>query len=642
MADQTITTRMELDLEPYRKALEKMPKDAQKALKELERTALSNAKKLASAQEKLSKRAASAVTKHARDQATAAKKAARETEAAYNEQFSAIMGLSGAAFGGIAGDIEDAFTVMQGMSGGLAAIGAGLAGLAIGGAVLSSVVSSIYAMGDAALEARDRLAETGFALDKLFTAEQLASLAAYEQGQKDLAASADVLAVSAGAGLADGLGMADRAQFNLNAAMAKYSDTVPTATEATGLFIASLLKGNAIALAFGLTVADAGDELRDKLDASKEATEATEEHTDATQEEYDALAGFNDLLANEVTPEIKKHTVAVREDTKAEVDHAAFIDALITKVREHNAAVAVASEAMKTHGYVVSDTLWRVEGLTDAEGTLTVAWDEGTRTAEERAEAYAKSMEKMAEGMRYVQGIGGEAANALAGFSELAQNAATEEATAKKKSAKSIGKTIKGLERMRETATGAELVQIQERIYARQAEQDNMRKLAKKANKRALTAWKAGKAAQISATIMNGIAAGIAFLAPPPLGLGPVAGGVAAGLLAGGVTAAVANIAATKPPKFHQGGIVAPPRQEVGALLETGEGVIRREAMMQPGATETVQRMNEGGGGGGQPMAVYLNDRLVDVLVARAERTDAQSRRGLAMVGTRTMYDRRR
>ena len=53
--------------------------------------------------------------------------------------------------------------------------------------------------------------------------------------------------------------------------------------------------------------------------------------------------------------------------------------------------------------------------------------------------------------------------------------------------------------------------------------------------------------------------------------------------------------------------------------------------------------MNEGGpAGGAQPMAVYLNDRLVDVLMTRAERTDARGRRGLAMVGTRTMYDRRR
>ena len=65
MAEDTITTVMELDLSPYRKALEKMPKDAQKALKELERTAFSSAKKLASAQEKLSKHTASTVSKHA-------------------------------------------------------------------------------------------------------------------------------------------------------------------------------------------------------------------------------------------------------------------------------------------------------------------------------------------------------------------------------------------------------------------------------------------------------------------------------------------------------------------------------------------------------------------------------------------------
>ena len=337
-------------------------------------------------------------------------------------------------------------------------------------------------------------------------------------------------------------------------------------------------------------------------------------------------------------------------DKIAQMEKEALEDIAAGKKAEHDAENARYAARVKLGHDATAAAIVDIQAEQDAERAAQIAagvrrqqsLDAEKAAAEEMAEAYAAAKEKMGEAMRSVQAIGGEASAALAGFSELAQNAAAEEATAKRASAKSIGKTIKGLEKMRETATGAELVQIQERIYARQAEQDNMRKLAKKANKRALTAWKAGKASQISATIMNGIAAGIAFLAPPPLGLGPVAGGVAAGLLAGGVTAAVADIAATKPPKFHQGGIVAPPRQEVGALLETGEGVIRREAMMQPGATETVQRMNEGGGGGGQPMAVYLNDRLVDVLVARAERTDAQSRRGLAMVGTRTMYDRRR
>ena len=350
--------------------------------------------------------------------------------------------------------------------------------------------------------------------------------------------------------------------------------------------------------------------------------------------QMDAL-GLTTYGYNQLTP-------AVEKAASKEAEYKKVILANAKAQGEQAVAVRAASEAMKTHGIVVSDTTARIDGVRDSHGNLTIAWDEGARTAEEKADAYAKAYEKVAKAMRTVHAIGGEAASALAGFSDLAMDAAAAEATAKKKSAKSIGATIKGLEKQRKAATGAELVRIQERIYARQAEQDNMRKLAAKANKRALNAWKAGKAAQISATIMNGIAAGIAFLAPPPMGLGPVAGGVAAGLLAGSVTAAVAEIASQKPPKFHQGGIVAPPRQEVGAMLETGEGVIRREAMMQPGATETVERMNEGGAVGGQPMAVYLNDRLVDVLVARAERTDAQSRRGLAMVGTRTMYDRRR
>jgi hypothetical protein len=306
------------------------------------------------------------------------------------------------------------------------------------------------------------------------------------------------------------------------------------------------------------------------------------------------------------------------------------------------ATIATASEAMKTHGIVMSDTTARIDGVRDSHGNLTIAWDEGARTAEEKAEAYAKAYDKVAEAMRNVQAIGGEASAALAGFANLAIQGAEREAAAKKKAAKNIGKTIKGLEKMRETATGADLERIQDRIDARKDEQKNMRKLAKRGRKRALKAWKAAQAAQISATVINSAAAMVAFLAPPPMGLGPVAGAIAAAIAAGGMAASIATIATQKPPKFHQGGIVAPPRQEVGAMLETGEGVIRREAMMQPGAAATVERMNAGGTTAGQPMAVYLNDRLVDVLVARAERTDAQSRRGLAMVGTRTMYDRRR
>lgn len=632
---------MELDLEPYRAALKTMPKDAQKTLAKLERESLSNAKKLAAAQEKLSKRAASAVTKHARDQARAAKKAAAETEAAYNEQFSSIMGLSGAAFGGVAGDVEDAFTAIQGMNGGLALAGVALAGIAVGGAALVAVVEGMRAIMDAATEATTRLDEMGVAVSDVATAQQTAALAAYTARMEDLETVTDAAAVRMGADMAPAATKVEQSLTGLKLL------TTGTADATGGLVSGVMSAAEAFVMwnpVFGPIIRLMQGVVAEEVKASAAAVELARDTRDlasAFDDEGAALFRQMDALGlttygyNQLTP-------AVDKATSKEAEYKKVILANAKAQGEQAVAVREARDALAEYGTVVHDTMGTHADAVAFNLALIESDTEVARTAEEKAEAYAKSMEKMGEAMRYVQGIGGEAANALAGFSNLAMQGAEREAAAKKKSAKSIGATIKGLEKQREAATGAELVRIQERIYARQAEQDNMRKLAAKANKRALNAWKAGKAAQISATIMNGISAGIAFLAPPPMGLGPVAGGVAAGLLAGSVTAAVAEIASQKPPKFHSGGIVAPPRQEVGALLETGEGVIRREAMMQPGATETVERMNEGGAVGGQPMAVYLNDRLVDVLVARAERTDAQSRRGLAMVGTRTMYDRRR
>ena len=658
MADDTITTVMELDLSPYRKALEKMPKDAQKALKELEREAISSAKKLASAQEKLSKRTASTVSKHARDQARAAQKAARDTERAYDEQFTSIMGLSGAAFGGIAGDVEDLGTTLVGVSGPMALLGVGLAALTIAPELLRGVHE--FAAG---------VDETAEALGVVLSPEHMAEQADFAAATKELADAFNQLKLTAQLAAAGGLvplmkdgkflldtlaGVLDVSGWfgELGEAVGESKREFEELLGPVGWFGKFLLAGpgqiRMLREAFAGAEADfepmkLGAEAATKAlkDLNEEAAKTGTVYHDSGETAAGVLKEFRD-----------RRTKGAKDaaDEIAQIEKEALEDIAAGKKAEHDEENARYAARVKLGHDATAAAIVDIQAEQDAERAAQIA--EGERrqqsldaekaAAAEMAEAYAAAKEKMAEAMRATQAIGGEASAALAGFSALAVQGAEREAAAKRKSAKNIGKTIKGLEKMRKTATGADLARIESRIQARKDEQKNMRALAKKANKRALNAWKAGKAAQISATVMNGIAAGIAYLAPPPLGLGPVAGAVAAGLLAGSVTAAVAQIATQKPPKFHQGGIVAPPRQEVAATLETGEGVIRREAMMQPGAAATVERMNAGGTTVGQPMAVYLNDRLVDVLVARAERTDAQSRRGLAMVGTRTMYDRRR
>jgi len=659
VADDTITTVMELDLSPYRKALEKMPKDAQKALKELEREAISSAKKLASAQEKLSKRTASTVSKHARDQARAAQKAARDTERAYDEQFTSIMGLSGAAFGGIAGDVEDLGTTLVGVSGPMALLGVGLAALTIAPELLRGVHE--FASG---------IDETAEALGLVLSPEQQAAQDSFAAGTKALTQEWLSLKLELQLVAADGLvplmddakflvsilaGVADAGSWfgGLGDAVGKskseFQDMLGPLGSVMKYFTSSPLEQFRMwKSAFQGAAADFEPMVQGLEDVQK-AMEGVNEEAEKTGTVYH---DSGETAASVLKEFRDRRTKGAKDaaDEIAQMEKEALEDIAAGREAEHKAANARYAARVKMGHDAAAAAIVDIQAEQDAERAAQIA--EGERrqqsldaekaAAEEMAEAYAAAKEKMGEAMRATQAIGGEASAALAGFSALAVQGAEREAAAKRKAAKNIGKTIKGLEKMRETATGADLARIESRIQARKDEQKNMRKLAKKANKRALNAWKAGKAAQISATVMNGIAAGIAFLAPPPMGLGPVAGGVAAGLLAGSVTAAVAEIATQKPPKFHSGGIVGPPRQEVAATLETGEGVIRREAMMQPGATETVERLNAGGAVGGQSMAVYLNDRLVDVLVARAERTDAQSRRGLAMVGTRTMYDRRR
>ena len=648
---ETLMTRMELDLGPYEAELAKLPPNTRKVFKKLESAVAKSSKELAKQQESLAiktskvqakaaRAATKAIEKESRDRLRAEKEANREIQASYSEQFQGIKGLSSAAFGGIAGDAFDAFDALKGVSGGLALVGAGLAGLAIGGVVLSETVSKMYEMGDAALEARDRLAEAGLALDVLFTAEQLAALDKYKQGQEDLATSADVLAVSMGSGLADGLGMADRAQFNLNAAMAKYSDTVPTATEATGLYIASLFKGNAIALMLAQTIGDAGDELRDNIDASREKAKADEEgaaavegYTAATQEEYDALAGFSDLLAGEVTPEVKANAAATRDAAAAERERIEVVNAAFKADGQHQIAVRQAREEMQNYGMTVgSEVPYALRGLDEK--------------ATETGETLKKSAKEVSEDWQEfldVMSALSTSFDALAAFAGLAVDRTAEQGAAERDELEQTREQIGELRALRQAAADEDKDQYRERIKRLQQDRKQQRRQLRGTRQDLKQRFKSMKALQMSSAIISGAAAIAAAFAPPPFGAGPVVGPVLAASVGLATAAQIATIKAQKPPKFHTGGVVGIPRQEVPAVLEAGEGVIRREAMNQPGALETLERLNEGAApSSSAPMAVYLNDRLVDTLTARAERSTARSRRGLALAGTATLYDRRR
>ena len=641
MANDTITTVLELDLDPYRSALELLPKDAQKALKKLERTAIASSKETAKLQTQLSKATASKVSQHAKEQSRAAQKAARDTERAYNEQFTSIMGLSGAAFGGVAGDIEDLAISVSGVSGKMAALGVAIGALAIGPVIFGGLAAAAKSLADSGAEALEELREMGPAFEALVSAKAIANLDKYNSAMERLNLATMVAKVEIGGALAPALADLSDEVVRLTPALVKLvdkwvklNDKIDTIrpTLRTIISISSLGAAPLAEWALG-------------LNDSSEAAILFGNSLDTLTNKMGPWITLSEQALLDKENQAKADKAAAKAAATAKAKEAEYKKVILANAKaqgEEAVAIRKASEAMKTHGIVVRDGTINQDALAASNVLVSQSFVKVAKTAEEKAEDIAKAWDKIGIAAAYVQDVGGEAFAALQSFSDLASDAAAKEATANTARAKQRTAEIKQLRALQEDASGAELVQINKRIELRKDERETQREAAKEARKEARKAWKASKRAQVAAAVMNTAGAMVAAFAPPPAGYGPVAGAIAAPILGFGLAAQISTIRAQEPPAFHTGGVVAPPRQEVPALLEAGEGVVRREAMLQPGVGDTVRRLNEGSGTGGQRMAVYLNDRLVDVLVARAERTDAQSRRGLAMVGTRTMYDRRR
>jgi hypothetical protein len=124
--------------------------------------------------------------------------------------------------------------------------------------------------------------------------------------------------------------------------------------------------------------------------------------------------------------------------------------------------------------------------------------------------------------------------------------------------------------------------------------------LTKKKRKNLMILFAAQKVFTIASIVMNTAGAIMRAL----LDLGPIAGGVAAGVIAGIGVAQAVVVASQKAP-FHTGGIIpaAPGKQGVEINALPGESVLTREATAGLGA-EGVASLNSGGGG--QPMVIEM------------------------------------
>ena len=167
--------------------------------------------------------------------------------------------------------------------------------------------------------------------------------------------------------------------------------------------------------------------------------------------------------------------------------------------------------------------------------------------------------------------------------------------------------------------------QLQDEIDAQQKQVDaekeankerrkEAKKAAKEAHKEMVKAFRANKAAQISAVIIDGAAAYMGLLAAfAPAGA--FAPALAAGITGPAVFASVAKIAAEKPPKLHDGiGAV----DEMLATLRSGEAVLNQRGAQAAGGSQAIEAMNRGTPPGPTTLVFSYAGRAVERVVLDA------------------------
>ena len=159
----------------------------------------------------------------------------------------------------------------------------------------------------------------------------------------------------------------------------------------------------------------------------------------------------------------------------------------------------------------------------------------------------------------------------------------------------------------------------------------------------------ARKTLEIISTIISGASAGVAALAPPPIGLGPVAGIPLAVAVAATTGAQIAVIASQQAPQFHSGfpGFSGGP-DEFQATLRRGETVNNQRATDALGGRQAVDDMNNTGTVGAGRVATGSVDQsrlarmfgllMVAEMGAGRELTQDVNRRTQRRAGVRPVY----
>ena len=681
MATEDISLRVRLD--QVEAALRSIPGMTEASMKQVASAAAKNWKEV----EKQAREAAKAAEK-------ASEKAAAEAKKASEQQLNAMKQLGNAVTGGLVGDLADMAEALGPV--GLAAAAATGAFVALGAAT-AAAVGGILAVQDAAKTTIEELDKLG--KGDLITPEQRESVERADSALQAMKTSIGLVAVALAENFSPEIEQASLAvislSFSVGDLLEKYQNVsilenfaVSAITVAESIIdlqtstailastlghVQSALTGNESELAkWGDAIILA------KKDAISAATgidrrrDAVEDGTSADQRAAEFLGQFRTALGN-VADQLGKNTQRNSSYTKSVNEQAQAHEALARIIHDatsdqetaemkilrlHADRSAAARKAIKD-----AEALAKAQAEIDARlfrdmqkleddrvAEAEKAKNERLASAKKENEAYqafvAKRIEKEMEMQRAADAARVAASQAL-------QEAIEAETEAERQAYEKLYGTILGvlgpvgelgaamaeiserqLEGIREErkalrdqiaeATGYEKIRLQQRLDALNDEAEGYRKLQ-------MVAFRVRKGIAISEAIVNGAVAATRALAE----LGPVAGGIAAAVIATTTAAQIALISSERP-KFHTG--LDP--SEMPAVITRGEGVANVRAMNQPGFAETLRAANAGlPAQSSGPVVIALNDRILAQLDARTQRVRGRVAGGnVVRLGTATHY----
>jgi len=580
-----------IDLDQFLAQLRSLPgitaKEAEKVARVWSSASVTVAKeatKQAAAAEKSAKRAADAASR-------SAQQAARDIDASVGQQLEKIETLSGAAFGGIAGDIFDLVNVAKGASGGLAAVGIALGGIAVGSAAIGGAIAAVKGLGDAAVEALPSVQE-------LVGTEAALAVQGYGRAAEDASVAVQVLTVEAGALVSDALTPMAEELVRLTPLLV---DLIRSTREASAAF--EELVGFANATAFvvggpiGLGYKFVASALYDVATAGVEGAEAIR-LAGGTFEEFGPTLEQAGISLDRVAVSMRtvaKEAATVDPDSLSFLDAGGVVEALPPQVSASWAAYVEQLAAADQLGRdlaastapIVAD-LAALQAALPTTGALFVStFGSAFEAATQLADAIGG---QLLGGLTQLADIQQRQAEQAVSALEEQKDAVRDRYRTEVAEAKATVAATTGAERQ---AAEYELALVEARRAARLQAIEEQQRAEQKA---ARDAFKRSQSLQRAAAVIEAARAAVSLIPAFAL-LGPGAPIAAAAVAAAGLDVQLRVINSAEPPKFAFGGQVGGPLHaggDVPALLERGEAVVSNRGMAQPGAREIVEALNAG------------------------------------------------